>query len=289
MLRSFRLGNHRSFRDERELLLMPSMPGDERPAVPVAAIYGANASGKSSLFNGLFMQTAVSESLAVVSPVDFFRLGNEEADKPSFYIAELVVDAVRHTYGFSVQRGLVQEEWLYSYPEKRKRVVFERESGQVRFGSTVSDLKAKFTTLNELIRPDALMLSACGQLQLGPLMPVYRWFDGTLRIDSVESEANDLLSERVGAFVQRSPEHARRLLLLLAAADVGVTDIAVERVNEPIRARAMSYATVRPVSTPARLRWKVRLKHGSRGTPFDLRDESAGTFRTRRRIRMRRK
>lgn len=29
MLRSFRLGNHRSFRDERELLLMPATPGDE--------------------------------------------------------------------------------------------------------------------------------------------------------------------------------------------------------------------------------------------------------------------
>jgi AAA15 family ATPase/GTPase len=45
VLRSFRLGNHRSFRDEQELLLMPATPGDDRPAVPVAAIYGANASG----------------------------------------------------------------------------------------------------------------------------------------------------------------------------------------------------------------------------------------------------
>lgn len=279
VLRSFRLGNHRSFRDEQELLLMPSMPGDERPVVPVAAIYGANASGKSNLFNGLwFMQAAVRDSLAAVCPVDFFRLGNEGADKPSSYIAELVVDAVRHTYGFSVQAGVVQEEWLYSYPEKRKRVVFERESGQIRFGSTVSDLKAKFATLNELIRPEALILGACGQLQLGPLMPVYQWFDQALRIDSIESEANDVLSERIGAFVQRSPEHARRLLSLLAAADVGIADIAVDRVNEPIRARSLSYATFRPASKPDRVRWKVRLRHGSQGAPFDLRDESAGTL-----------
>ena len=52
MLRSFRLGNHRSFRDERELLLMPAYSKD-RDVLPVAAIYGANASGKSNLLDGL--------------------------------------------------------------------------------------------------------------------------------------------------------------------------------------------------------------------------------------------
>lgn len=48
MLRSFRLANHRSFRDEQELLLMPAYDND-REVVPVAAVFGANASGKSNL------------------------------------------------------------------------------------------------------------------------------------------------------------------------------------------------------------------------------------------------
>ena len=46
MLRSFRVANHRSIRDEQELLLMPAYD-KQRPVVPVAAVYGANASGKS--------------------------------------------------------------------------------------------------------------------------------------------------------------------------------------------------------------------------------------------------
>jgi uncharacterized protein len=48
VLRSFRLSNHRSFRDEHELLLMPSYDND-REVVPVAAVFGANASGKTTL------------------------------------------------------------------------------------------------------------------------------------------------------------------------------------------------------------------------------------------------
>ena len=48
MLRSFRLANHRSFRDEHELLLMPSYDND-RDVVPVAAVFGANASGNTTL------------------------------------------------------------------------------------------------------------------------------------------------------------------------------------------------------------------------------------------------
>lgn len=49
MLRSFRVANHKSFRDEAELLLMPAYD-KSRPVVPAAAIFGANASGKSNLF-----------------------------------------------------------------------------------------------------------------------------------------------------------------------------------------------------------------------------------------------
>jgi uncharacterized protein len=47
-----RFANHRSFRDEQELLLMPSYDND-RDVVPVAAVFGANASGKSNLLSGL--------------------------------------------------------------------------------------------------------------------------------------------------------------------------------------------------------------------------------------------
>lgn len=46
--REVRLGNYRSFRDEHELSLLPAYDR-EQGGLPVVAIYGANASGKSNV------------------------------------------------------------------------------------------------------------------------------------------------------------------------------------------------------------------------------------------------
>ncbi|EMD26895.1 AAA family ATPase [Amycolatopsis azurea] len=282
MLRSFRLGNHRSFRDEQELLLMPAMPGDERAAVPVAAIYGANASGKSNLIDGLaFMRMAVlaSGSLGTAGR-PYFRLGDTGAVRPSTYVIELLAEGVRYTYGFSVDGEALREEWLYAYPEKRRRVIFERSQGSFRFGSTSSDLKGKFAALEELIRDDVLLLNFCSRLELGPLMPVYRWFAQGLRIRLHEDQwSTHQVEGRVGDFLNRDERNARRLLSLLSAADVGITDVAAERLDEPASGGFHSYATLRTPARPARnrQRWRLSFRHGDADNPFELHDESAGT------------
>lgn len=77
MLLRFRLANHRSIREEHELSLIGTEfnEGTARETVlrnkgravtvlPVASVFGANASGKSNLLSGLrFMRTAVRDSV----------------------------------------------------------------------------------------------------------------------------------------------------------------------------------------------------------------------------------
>ncbi|ANN16349.1 hypothetical protein SD37_12290 [Amycolatopsis orientalis] len=263
MLRSFRLGNHRSFRDEQELLLMPAMPGDERPAVPVAAIYGANASGKSNLLDGLYSMKSLVEGYWSHFHKSHFRLGSEDGRRPSTYVVELLLDDVRYTYGFRIESagadGRVLEEWLYTYPEKRRRVVFERQAGGVRFGSTTTELKGKFAVLEELIQPNALLLSVCDRLQLGPLDPVYRWFTQELRVWLRNQQWEPLeVQRRVTEFVDMDAENHERLIALLRAADTGITGM-VLRQEEGSNYRS------------------VRLQHGEGAELFSLFDESAGT------------
>ncbi|WP_103335183.1 AAA family ATPase [Amycolatopsis sp. CA-126428] len=279
MLRSFRLGNHRSFRDEQELLLMPARPGDARRAVPVAAIYGANASGKSNLLNGLwYMQTAVLETVGGIGGSEGFRLDDGDEERSSSYVVELVAEGNRYTYGFVVRGEIVEQEWLYSYPEKRRRVLLERTGEHIKFGSTVPDLKAKLTVLDGLIQPDALVLGICKRLSLEPLMPVYEWFKAGMRIHYRHAEnATDPLGQRVAAFLRRSPDHSRRLLGLLVAADVGITDISIENIGEPIRQPHASM-TLQQVRRPGPGQARLKFRHGASGVPFDLVDESAGTL-----------
>jgi predicted ATPase len=68
MLRSFRVENHKSIKDEAELLLMP-VYDKSRPVVPVTAIFGANAAGKSNVLDALrWMRQAVIDSFRLWEP-----------------------------------------------------------------------------------------------------------------------------------------------------------------------------------------------------------------------------
>lgn len=258
---------------------MPAMPGDERTAVPVAAIYGANASGKSNLLNGLVYMAAAVVGLRVVgSGRGVFRLDPEAETRPTTFVVELVAEGQRYTYGFSVDAGGIDEEWLYTYPEKRRRVVFERNQGDIKFGSTSPDLKSKFAALEELIRGDVLFLSLCSELELGPLMPVYRWFEQWLRIVRVEGAwASGELENGVGEFLRRDARNNQRLLSLLTAADVGITEVTAESLDDPFGFQRPRLGFRRSVGVVHRASWRLMFRHGDADASFELRDESAGT------------
>jgi uncharacterized protein len=263
VLRSFRLANHRSIAEEQELLLMPAWQAD-RPVVPVTAIYGANASGKSNLISGLaFMQDAVRLSFAGWEidggvPRKPFRLGTVGRMQSSVYVAELVIDSVPYTYGFSVDDSEILEEWLYSYPEKRRRTLFSRTRGEIHLGTTLGEFKPKLEILEELTRANSLFLSAASRLKLDPLIPIYRWLRSDLCIRRAGRSRIISLAERTKNFISRSPGNRDRLVSLLAAADIGITGLRIDDSVEP--------------------RTELRFEHGVEDELFEADDESDGTL-----------
>lgn len=314
MLRSFRLGNHKSFAEEQELLLMPAQPGDKRPVVPVTAIYGANASGKSNLLDGLaFMQRAVTNSFArweVDEGVtrNPFRLRADGGDAASVFVLDLIVDNVPYTYGFTLNDDEIREEWLYSYPKKRERKLFERNGDRIRFSSTIDDIKAKLELVESLTRPNSLFLSAIAQTRLEPLMPVYRWFRSQLLMrPSGYYPFSARIADRINSFILHSPETRERFVALLRAADIGITDLHIEETADPelsierdaVEQRIAKTEAAASQASPAererlnstlerlhhrrdilsrrihQQRIELKLEHGT--TSFSLGDESAGT------------
>lgn len=318
MLRSFRLTNHRSFAAEQELSLLPVYDRDQA-VLPVAAIYGANASGKSNLLDGLaFMQAAVLRSFQSWDaeggvPRNPFRLDPALRAQPSGYVVEIVIDEVRHTYGFTVSDDRVLEEWLYSYPEKKKRVLFERLDGRIRFGSTVGGERAKLDLLYELTRPNALFLSVAAQSDSELVMPIYRWFRTALTFPAPGSRSTEYaVAGRVQDYLDDDPERKRVLVDLLASADVGITDFHIVRdpgeptstswkvlqdsaltVVEtasiigmetgrnirPIESRSFATGSGKPfLAFFAETRQlNLRFRHGQADEPFGFNEESAGT------------
>jgi predicted ATPase len=290
MLLEFRVQNHRSLRDEQAISLEPARgdsasPDSERKALPVVAIYGANASGKSNLLAALaYMQQAVSLSHRMWDPEegvprDPFAWGSEP-QKTSLYEVAFSLQGVRYEYGFVADDDCFQEEWLYAWPKGRKQTWFTRDANVFDFGD---HLKGENRVVQQVTRPNALFLSAAVQHHHGQLLPIYDWFK---RLTSVNvprrgrgrlTAPHDywlrhLLSNRADveqltfSGTDDGEDGLEMLRRLLRAADVGITDLKLvddAEDNEPRMSR----------------RSRVFMKHqnSSKEAWLPLEEESHGT------------
>lgn len=171
MLIEFRVENHRSIREEQALTMEAGrssdpdaahvrvVDGHRTPLVTAAAIYGANASGKSNLLSALaYMRRAVLDSHRFWDPDggvprDPFAWG-EYRGKPSLFEATFLEEKVRYRYGFVVDDDAILEEWLHAWPRGRQQVWYERDRDRIKFGE---NLKGENHIVEEVTRPNALL------------------------------------------------------------------------------------------------------------------------------------
>jgi len=191
MLIEFRVENHRSIRDEQALTMEAGRGGDDKDVrvrhveghskslLPVAALYGANASGKSNVLAALgFMVSAVLESHRNWGPNDRiprqpFAWGPQKSE-PSFFEVVVLINGFRYQYGFVATDKCFLEEWLFVWPHGKKQVWFERDCQKFKFGE---HLKGENRVIEEATRPNALFLSTAVQLNHAQLWQIYFWFE----------------------------------------------------------------------------------------------------------------
>ena len=257
MLVEFRVENHRSIREEQVFTMEAGRVGDATdirprhvkgaaaPLLPVAAIYGANASGKSNVLDGLaYMQLVVLLSYRIFSPgsgipgrTPFAWDGHR--DKPSLYEVVIVIDGVRYQYGFVLDDERVHEEWLYAWPKGRRQRGFEREwSDEEGYSFSFGDhLKGVKRIVENFTRDNALFLSAAAQNANEQLTPLYQWFQGLRVVESKQRIGfSDIEKDQWLVNAMKEPVHAsasqgRRQQSkleafrdLIRAADFGVVD-----------------------------------------------------------------
>lgn len=257
MLIEFRVENHRSIRSEQvfsmeaaagELPQVRRVTGADKPLVMAAAIYGANASGKTNLLSALtYMSAAVLESHRFWDPEggvprDPFGWGSFRA-KPSLYEVTFVQDGVRYRYGFTLDDQRIIEEWLHAWPKGRKQTWFERTESTYKIGE---NLKGENRVVEEITRANALFLSVAAQHRHDQLAPIYRWFRQVELVgltpyslaqtgheERSVSWLSRAFSTRQGMFRGKYKNEDRRqnaeyVRNLLRAADFGILDVKVD-------------------------------------------------------------
>ena len=304
MLIEFRVENHRSLRDEQVFTMEAGRVGDEddqRPRrvsghsvklLPVGALYGANASGKSNVLGALqFMRDAVSDSQRAWTPDggvprDPFAFGLQK-NQPSLFEVTMLVDSIRFEYGFVASDDRFLEEWLRAWPYGKKQIWFERDLDNFKFGD---HLKGEKKVIEEVTRPNALFLSAAVQLRHEQLMPIFRWFrrmrsfrvpsrrhpfpsrtPTELVLEQMLQRSSDDNAEadqqQTSAFSERSSIESllQRFRDLLSDADFGIMDLRVNKSDS--------------VTLPRRRYRGIQLKHQAAldDAWLPLEEESRGT------------
>jgi AAA15 family ATPase/GTPase len=265
MLVEFRVENHRSIREEQVFTMEAGRVGDatdirprhvqgsSHPLLPVAAIYGANASGKSNILDGLaYMQVVVLLSYRFFSPGSGIPgrtpfAWDEHRGKPSLYEVVLIIDGVRYQYGFALDDERIHEEWLYAWPKGRKQRWFEREwNDEEGYSFLFGDhLKGVKRIVEDFTRDNALFLSAAAQNANEQLTPLYNWFQGLRVVESKQrvgfsdKEKDKWLATAMQESVQPGVSQESRLQSkleafrdLIRAADFGVVDFKLDP-NKP--------------------------------------------------------
>lgn len=247
MLIRFRARNFRSLKDEQELSLVASISlkdslgavteveGFNLGLLRVAAIYGANASGKTNVIKAVeYMDSAVCGSQRHWRPEgpiprQPFLLDPQSKSDVSSFEVDLLLNRTRFRYGFELDDLEIRGEWLDAYPEGKKQMWFKREGKVFTFGKK---LTGENRAIESLTRPNSLFLSAAAQNNHEALLPIYKWFAEQLA--HVRRERGPL-GETTAEMCEDGALKSS-VLALLCEADLGVTglDLREEKMFPPI-------------------------------------------------------
>lgn len=301
ILLSFRGRNLRSFRDEFELSLEATSYSDEkavrhaewrsggrpRGVLPVAGIYGSNASGKTNVLRSIAnMRDLVLTSFRSASPgraidLDPFALDEEAHARPMQCIIRLILEGVLHEYGFTVTRERVLEEWANYFPRGRSATIFHRDEERLDFGSSIrGERGGQFPYLS----PNVLLLSVAGATSFAPLQPLFHWFQRNLTLS--EFLVRTMGGSEGASRALDSPNTQRQLLAMLRAADLGIVNARRRPMGENEKKlfletlELMSRVSDTPIDVPTPETFGVSLLHEGKDKPreFPEVDESRGTI-----------
>jgi uncharacterized protein len=202
MILSFTIDNWMSFRDRVSFSMVASRERQHGERVskinkyrtrilPIAALYGGNASGKSNFFKAIqFVKKLVVEGTKVDEsiPVEPFKLDSTSASQPSSFALELMIDETIYEYSFSVSRKEVPEEKLVRITSSSETVIFERRDGKIVFDQSGGDKFLEFVFRGT--RSNQLFLTNSVSQNVDDFRQVYDWFKNNLFLITPESTYN---------------------------------------------------------------------------------------------------
>lgn len=223
MLLQFNFKNFKSFRDDTTLDLTATkiseysnhvIPIGNEKVLPIAAILGANASGKSNVLEAFrYMATYVASSLnyggdesrkkgksEFLSPTPFLFDADSKDAESSFevyFISSEENGAKSYNYGFTVNSAGIKEEWL-NYKSKTSRGNYKRIFYRNGSELDLSGISPKSReNLRIALERETLIVSLGSKLKIAKLKLIRDWFMDNEFADFGHPVENFFLSEQL--------------------------------------------------------------------------------------------
>lgn len=250
MLLNFAVTNYRSIK-ERQVFSLMAIEGlshedslirskDGIPILPVALLFGANASGKSNILRAFGMMRYMVVNSVHLNPDDSldeydpFLLDEESRDNNTEVEIEFIIsdgknEEQHYRYGFSFSGKIISEEWLYRQEGNTDEVeLFTRIGGKVQLNETeFPEGKGKEDTLNS----NRLFLSLIAQLNGEKSKEIIEWFKKSyfvtaLRTERYMSLTSDLLAQNKNR-EEADDMFAQKALAFLTNIDVSIEGLSI--------------------------------------------------------------
>lgn len=237
MLLQFLASNYGSIKNEVLFSMVPSQD-NEHPenilidgkyrANSLAAIYGANASGKSTLFRAMtnaiiFIRSSNVMQVGQKIPVVPFRFCDDYQSNPTKYEFIFVAEnSKKYVYGFSATAERILEEYLYVYNSSKPSMLFERKGDEYKFP------RAQKKNLQPLVRMNTgnkLFLSTATAWNAECTAIPYKWFAEMI---DTQTSTDTLQAEALEEYRINKDENVRFVTKLMQQADINITDVEVE-------------------------------------------------------------
>jgi AAA15 family ATPase/GTPase len=165
MLVEYKVKNFLSFKDEivlsmvadknRELTDSNTFTYGNMTLLKCAAVFGANASGKTNLISSFdFFSTLFADNInasELIENIPCFRLDIESIDHPTTFEITFFLKGKRYRYGIELNRNRICAEWLFFVPSRQEACYFQREANSITYtGTYFEDKKAL-----DYIKPDS--------------------------------------------------------------------------------------------------------------------------------------
>ena len=251
MLIQFRFQNFKSFRDDTILDFSATkitehiehvvLQGNEK-LLPVSAIFGANASGKSNVVEAFrFMATYVIQSFMYggdsekekiekleYTPFLFDTTSQEtESSFEVYFMGNEEHESKTYNYGFTLNRDGIVEEWLNTKAKTARnfRRIFYRNGSAL----DLAELPKKMQENIQLsLEKETLIASLGAKLKVGILKLVRDWFYSLNFADFSDPIENALLSRQLPPnFFEKQVQE--NVVSYLSAFDPSIIDFVVEK------------------------------------------------------------